>query len=280
MIADTILVLGVSGCIVLPVMKKISNKKIIVNIDGLEWKRNKWNRIAKRFLKYSEKLAVKSADYVIADNLGINKYIKDEYNKSSDTIAYGADHVERIELDRNSTDEYEFIRNAYAMTVCRIEPENNIHMILDAFSKIKSLPIVIVGNWNNSEYGKKLRAKYNSINYMFLLDPIYDQNRLNLVRSNCSIYIHGHSAGGTNPSLVEAMYLKLPIIVYDVIYNRMTTQNKALYFDSSKTLIELVAKLINNEKLLYEYSTEMGRIAEENYKWSKIAAQYANLFER
>ena len=109
-------------------------------------------------------------------------------------------------------------------------------MILEAFSKMPNETLVIVGNWNRSEFGCKMRESYSVYPNILLLDPIYDPNELNLLRSNCKLYIHGHSVGGTNPSLVEAMNLGLPIIAYDVIFNRATTENSCEYFSSANEL--------------------------------------------
>jgi len=236
--ADTVLILGVSGCIILPFVRLFSKKKIIVNIDGLEWKREKWSKYAKAFLKLSEKLAVIYADEVVTDNKVIQEYVMSEYNKQSNLIAYGGDHVREETLSESLKEKYYFLNNKYAFKVCRIEPENNVHIILDAFSEYEYLNLVIIGNWLNSEYGKKLKEKYTKSKNIFLLDPIYRQSILNQIRSNCSIYIHGHSAGGTNPSLVEAMYLGLPIFAYGIGYNKETTQNKALYFNDKYELVE------------------------------------------
>ena len=103
-----------------------------------------------------------------------------------------------------------------------------------------------------------------------------NQDILNEIRSNCEFYIHGHSAGGTNPSLVEAMCLNLPIIAYDVSYNRMTTANSATYFKNSSDLISLLKN--TNSETLAKNKAEMHRIAKENYNWKKIAENYAQLF--
>ena len=225
--ADTILILGVSGCIILPFVKLFSKKKIVANIDGLEWKRQKWNKYAKWFLKYSEKQAVNYADIVITDNQVIQDYVVAEYGKESTLITYGGDHVNRVELSKAVSDDYTFLNGKYAFTVCRIEPENNIHSIMEAMAMQNELPLVIIGNWDNSEYGRGLRKEYASKEHIHLLDPIYDQNILDQIRANCYVYLHGHSAGGTNPSLVEAMYLGLAIFAYDVSYNIETTEHQA-----------------------------------------------------
>jgi glycosyltransferase involved in cell wall biosynthesis len=274
--SDTLLILGVSGCIILPFVRIFSKKHIIVNIDGLEWKRDKWSKGAKWFLKLSEKLAVKYANVVVADNKVIQKYIKSEYGVQSELIAYGADHVTKEILSDELKVKYPFLGSRYAFKVCRIEPENNIHLILEAFSEYKLLNIVMIGNWKNSEYGRELKEKYSRFENIFLLDPIYEQNSLNQIRSNCYIYMHGHSAGGTNPSLVEAMYLGLPILAYGVQYNRETTEGKALYFDDKDGLVKLLENI--DEEQLQIVAHDMFAVAKENYVWEKIAKQYAELF--
>jgi len=274
--ADTLLILGVSGCSILPVVRFFSRKRIVVNIDGLEWKRQKWNRYAKWFLKFSEKMAVKYADVVIADNSVIQEHVKESYGKESELIAYGADHVERVPLSTEVLGQYPFLSEPYAFTVCRIEPENNLHLIIEAMAQQEELALVIVGNWENSEYGKELRQKYVDVGHIYLIDPIYDQNILNQLRSNCTVYLHGHSAGGTNPSLVEAMHLKLPIFAYDVAYNKETTEHQAAYFHTAEELLSLVEN--RTEETLEQNAEKMYEIAGRRYVWKTIAKAYATLF--
>lgn len=274
--SDVILILGVSGCVVLPFINLISKKKIIINIDGLEWKRAKWGRPAKWFLKFSEKIAVKHADEIITDNKIILDYVKSEYDASSHLIAYGGDHVTNESFDDQLIEKYPLVKSDYAFKVCRIEPENNIHIILEAFSNLPEKNIVCIGNWAISKYSKNLKTEYAEYKNIFLLDPIYDQILLNKFRSNSSFYIHGHSAGGTNPSLVEAMYLGLPIFAFGVDYNKETTGNKALYFDDNTELVSLLKN--TDEDQLAEIASDMKIIAKERYTWSHISRQYSNLF--
>ena len=274
--ADTLLILGVSGCIFLPLVKLFSRRKVIVNIDGMEWHRDKWGRFAKWFLKLSEAMAIRYADITIADNKAIQDYISAEYGKPSELIAYGADHVRQETITQAVLDQYPFLKGKYAFKVSRIEPENNVHLILEAFEKVQHINLVMVGNWSNSQYGKDLKMKYADYSHIHLLDPIYDQYVLNQLRSNCYLYIHGHSAGGTNPSLVEAMYLGLPIISFDVKYNIETTHNKAKYFNTGKELTDILRNIQSTE--LETIRKDMRHIAEENYTWDKIAKQYASLF--
>lgn len=270
---DVILILGVSGCVFLPLLKLLSRKKIVVNIDGLEHRRDKWGRVARWFLRFSEKLAVRWADVVVADNKGIQDYVTETYGKKSELIAYGGDHAVRsvsTELENEVLEKYALHKGEYAISVCRIEPENNCHVSLEAFSRTDK-PFVFIGNWNRSEYGKGLKEKYSKFGNIKILDPIYELDTLYVLRSNAGQYIHGHSAGGTNPSLVEAMFFGCPIIAYDVVYNRETTNNKAYYFKDADSIVTLLNEVEMD-------GTVMKEIAREQYTWSTIAKQYEALF--
>ena len=281
---DYFLVLGVSGAVLLPVVRLLSNKKIIVNIDGQEWRREKWGRITRKFLKMSEYIAVKFAHRVVTDNVALQDYVSKEYNKTSTLIEYGSDHVQAKRFEDVSFDGFEQVETyikanmaQYAMKVCRIEPENNVHVVLEAFSKQSDKQLLMVGNWDYSEYGKSIRKQYDVFPNITLLDPIYEQDIIDQLRVNCSVYIHGHSAGGTNPSLVEAMGLGLPIIAFKVVFNVETTEHKALYFSDAKDLVEVLES--TPQEKLNPIGQAMVEIAQRRYMWSIIANKYAELVE-
>lgn len=274
--ADSIIILGVSGCVFLPIVKFISGKKFIVNIDGLEWKREKWGSLAKKFLKLSENVAVRFADIVVADNKAIQSYISNEYGRESVLIAYGGDHAVRPEKDNSILSLYGLIELRYAFKVCRIEPENNVDLIIRSFLLSNKLDLVIVGNWNNSEYGVSLKKTYEHLPQLHLLDSIYDQTILNQLRAACHIYIHGHSAGGTNPSLVEAMSLGLPIVAFGCDFNRETTCGQALFFNSSEELVSILNDM--DDEALVSIASKMKSLADQFYTWDKISSGYAELF--
>ena len=273
--ADILLVLGVAGAWILPFIKLFTNKKIIISIDGIEWKREKWNFIAKSYLFWAERIAVKYSHIDISDNESIQDYTALRYGSLSRIIEYGADHTLQVKPSASDKKEFPFLKRPYAFKVCRIEPENNVHEVLEAFAQLEKHPIVMVGNWNNSEYGVSVRKKYQSFSNIVLLDPIYDQEKLDVIRGNAFLYIHGHSAGGTNPALVEAMYLGLPIITCNVSYNRTTTENKALYFKDHKDLKNLICNTSISE--LKAIGESMRLIAKRRYTWSFIAEKYKAL---
>jgi glycosyltransferase involved in cell wall biosynthesis len=270
--ADVLLILGVAGAWLLPFVKWFTNKKIIISIDGIEWKRDKWNLLAKWYLFWAEGLAVKYSHIDISDNEAIQDYTAARYGYLSRIIEYGADHTLKVPVNPEAIAQYPFLQELYAFKVCRIEPENNVHIILDAFMNTRKLPLVIVGNWAKSEYGRALKAQYSNCPNIHLLDPIYDQKELDILRGNAALYVHGHSAGGTNPSLVEAMYLGLPIIAYGVSYNRVTTENKAIYFNNQAELMAEINEIYSFK--LQKIGLQMAEIGKRRYKWSQIAFKY------
>lgn len=275
---QVLIILGVAGAWILPFVKIFTNRKIIISIDGIEWKRDKWSFLAKLYLWWAEKIAVKFSHIDISDNESIQDYTALRYKTLSRVIEYGADHtLAYLEPSIEDLEKYPFLNNEYAVKVCRIEPENNIHIILETFADIPDKKLVIVGNWQNSEYGKELKTKFGNKENLILLDPIYNQKVIDLIRGNANIYIHGHSAGGTNPSLVEAMYLELPIFAFDVSYNRVSTENSAFYFKDTETLKNLIKQ--TNQSALKNCSLTMKKIAERRYSWKKIAHKYSILIK-
>lgn len=273
--ADVLLVLGVSGGFMLPFVRRLTTKKLIVSIDGIEWKRDKWIRPAKWYLWWAEKTAVKYSHADIADNESIQDYTAYRYGTLSNIIEYGADHTMKISPGQDHLEMYPFLKNDYAFKVCRIEPENNIHVVLEAFTQIKKMPLVMVGNWKNSEYGREMFAKYHKHSNIILLDPIYDQGKLDMIRGNATLYVHGHSAGGTNPSLVEAMYLGLPVIAFNVSYNKTTTEQKAWYFRESGEIVHIVETTTPAER--ESNAARMKEIANRRYTWKVVSEKYSYL---
>jgi len=135
----------------------------------------------------------------------------------------------------------------------------------------------MVGNWKGSDYGRSLQVQYQDLGHLHLLDPIYDIGKLKTLRSHASIYVHGHSAGGTNPSLVEAMHFGRPVIAFDCSFNRATTEDRAIYFDSMYALQELLRTPNMAEKEIV--GAAMKEIAMRRYTWAIVAEQYFKLLQ-
>lgn len=275
--ADTLVVLGTPGAIIFPLLK-LFDKKVVVNFGGLEWKREKWPILIQRYLKFTERLAVKFSDVVVADNQAFIDYILIEYKVKAILIEYGGDHVLTSFDNEKLINKYPFVKENYFISVSRAQIDNNIHLLLEAYEKsnTKSL-LVIISNWDFSDYGRQLKTKYSNHDNIILLDAIYDQKEIDFLRNNAKLYIHTHSFCGTAPSLVEAMNLGLPVICFNVDTNRYTTEDKAVgYFKNSGELSRLLSTLTDAE--LKTNADSMLEIAKHKYSWSIITKKYAQLF--
>jgi len=259
-----ILVLGVSGGIFFPFVKLFSKSKLLVNIDGLEWRRAKWSFGTRVFLKFSERIAVKFADEVIVDNAVLATYVKENYQKSAHTIAYGGDHLlESLIGDQEDNLDIDFL------AIARIEPENNIHVILEAFKENQEKSLTFIGNWKNNEYSRNLYKKFQNESNIHLIEPIYDNLKLAKYRKSANAYVHGHSAGGTNPSLVEAIFYEIPILAYDCIFNRSTLDDTGYYWANASQLSELI------KKVHFADSSKL----KECYTWERISQSYLEIID-
>ncbi len=270
---DVLLILGVAGVFILPLIRLFSKIKIIVHIDGMEWKREKWKFYAKYYLKKSENMALRRADVIVADNKAILKNMGKEFWPKTKLIAYGGDHVRPIQLNRTLLSKLEIPFEKYAIAVCRIVPENNIRTIIKAFDEVGE-NLLFVGNWYDSDYGISIWQEFYQSKNIKLVNPIYNQEELDALRSNCEVYVHGHSAGGTNPSLVEAICLGLKIICFDVSFNRETLHGEGYFFKTKDELIEL----LQTKEYLDTNHQKLKGLAEDYYHWNKVAAAYDELF--
>jgi glycosyltransferase involved in cell wall biosynthesis len=272
---DTILVLGTPGCIILPLLNIFKSTKTIINFGGLEWKRDKWIRPIRWYLKLTEKIAVKNASIIVADNQYFCDYIKDEYNKESHLIEYGGDHTSNLRPTVELKKSYKFLNKRYYVSVSRAQPDNNLHLLLEAFSKTPDNNLVLVSNWDKFDYGIKLKKKYVNFSNIYIVEAIYNLSILDTIRSNAKAYIHSHTYCGTAPSLVEAMNLGLPIISFKVDANIKTTENKAKFFTTSNNLIKVVNSISDSE--IIDLGNKMKEIAKRRYSWEIISNKYSKL---
>ncbi len=239
-----IVVLGVSGGLWFPVFKlfcSLGGKRLAVNIDGVEWRRSKFSPIKRRLLRLFDYLAQRCADVVIYDNPALRPYVLPQALSRAVQIGYSGDHVLRLpSISRQS---------GSALTVCRIEPENNLDVLIEGALRSNLQHYTIVGNWGHSVYGQALRERYASESRLSLLDPIYDSLRLAELRESCEFYLHGHSVGGTNPSLVEMLFYDCKLLCFDVPFNRETAGTSADYFISAEALALLLAKTQSDHRI-------------------------------
>jgi glycosyltransferase involved in cell wall biosynthesis len=248
---------------------------VITNMDGLEWKRSKYSKKVQRFLKYAERLGVKSSDFLVADSIGIQSYLKDTYAVDSKYIAYGAELFSSP--NPKSLLEYDLKPYEYNMLIARLEPENNIETILDGvvLSNNKT-PFLVVGKHDVNTFGKYLKNKYKDFENIRFIGGIYNINILNNLRYYSNLYFHGHSVGGTNPSLLEAMSSKAFIIANDNHFNKSILKNNAFYFKTVNEVQEYLDNLSKTEHL--DMVENCFNDIEKHFSWDIINKAYLNFF--
>ncbi len=272
---DIILELGLITASLSLIFCDHKDKLVVTNVDGIEWKRTKWSKIIVRIIKALEKYGIKHSDYLIADNDGIKEYLLKKYNRSSKMISYGANKVKPPKPDFLKL--HGLFQEKYLLTIARLEPENNLEMMINAYIKsgIK-IPYIIVGNHLTS-YGGFLKTKYKSRNVVFM-GGIFNKDILDNLRYYSKYYLHGHSVGGTNPALLEAMAAKAFILSHKNNFNESVVENNAFYF----TNIDELVSLLQNKSLLdhkKEFITNNLTKIDTIYKWELIVNSYELYFQ-
>lgn len=247
----------------------------MVNMDGLEWKRAKYGRFTRRFLKWAESLAAQNADLLVADSTGIQEHLLKSHGMQSQFIPYGANLF--TEPDPEHIKPYNLIPFSYSLLVARMEPENNIEMIIRGYLRSnRESPLVIVGNASN-KFGRKVQTMYSDPRLLFI-SAIYEPTAINNLRWFSDTYFHGHSVGGTNPSLLEAMACNCNIVAHDNIFNRGVLENNADYFTNDQDVAAILAGNGNKEILSRRKKANLEKIA-STYNWQKIIAAYEQLMK-
>lgn len=251
-----------------------SQSIITTNMDGLEWKRSKYSPIIQKFLKFAEYLAVRYSDYLIADSIGIQEYLRKKYKVESLYIPYGATSFVNPSFD--NVEQLGLVKYQYNMLIARLEPENNVETILDGVVESnKETPFIVIGK-TDTNFGAYLKNKYRTFSKIRFLNAIYDIELLNNMRFYSNLYFHGHSVGGTNPSLLEAMSSNALICAHDNIFNYSILKNNAFYFKNSKD----VANTLNFQKRDYSNWIDTNyKTISETYDWDIIVDAYFEHFE-
>lgn len=261
-------------------VKRIKYPLFTTNMDGLEYKRTKFNRWVQKFVFWEERMAVKHSHFLIADNMGIHDYYKEKYGKESKFLAYGADIHE--DYDEDILKEFGLEADGYFIVVARLEPENNLFMAIEGYlasGQYGKRPLVIVGK-TNTPYGKHLVERYGDDRNIRFVGGIYDFRKLNSIRHYSYAYFHGHSVGGTNPSLLEAMASGCFILAHDNIFNRAVLGENALYYGSTDAAMEMLDE-IGQAVSAYkkEYTGRNLEVIRRDYSWEKLVDEHEEYFK-
>lgn len=279
------------GPLLIPHAKKLHqmNVRIFANPDGLEWKRDKWSRWEKKFLKYCEKCLVQNADLVVCDSVNIEKYVCRTYPQAKGKtayIAYGAD-VKKSICPEKTFDEWLHAqgleREQYYLIVGRFVPENNYEAMITGFMKSSSKkPLVIITNMEKNKFYNDLKAKtgFEQDDRIKFAGTVYDAELLKKIRECAYAYIHGHEVGGTNPSLLEALASTKLNLVLDVEFNREAAGDGALYWGKDccylRNLINDIENCADGE--IDKISKKAKEIIRERFVWDYICENYEQIF--
>ena len=261
-------------------VKNIKYPIFTTNMDGLEYKRTKFNKWVRKFVFWEERTTVKHSHYLIADNMGIHDYYKEKYGKESKFLAYGADIHD--DYDVNLLQEFGLEAGNYYLLVARLEPENNIEMAIQGYLASNEngvKPLIIVGK-TNTPHGKYLVQKYGGEKNVRFVGGIYDFKKLNSVRYFSFAYFHGHSVGGTNPSLLEAMASNCYILAHNNIFNKAVLKENAHYYTSAeevKWMLNSITDLATSYKEKF-IANNLNEIRNE-YSWEKLIDEHEKYFK-
>ncbi len=245
--------------------------KIMTNMDGLEWKRSKYGSLVKKFLLLAERWAAKQSHLLIADNPEIEKYLHKKYINQVVYIPYGADIPPST--DPNLQDKHGVEAGKFNLVLARMEPENHIEEILEGVRTSQSTEITLVIGSTKNAFGQKLERKFRDEKRIRFLQGIYDKNELNALRQKARLYFHGHSVGGTNPSLLEAMACSSFIVAHQNAFNKSVLGQHAWYFKTSEDVAALINKKENVAKRATAIKSNLSRVR-DTFNWRTIVDAY------
>ncbi|RYY82450.1 MAG: DUF1972 domain-containing protein [Chitinophagaceae bacterium] len=242
------------------------------NMDGLEWKRSKYSAPVRRFLRSAEAWAVRYSHSHIADSPVIKSYLDDQYGINARFIPYGANVQHHRSADALLP--YQLAPYSYFMLMARMEPENHVLEILDGYMQSSSeKPMIVVGNTAN-RYGQKLLQRFHSAPGIHFLGGIFNQEVVHQLRGQASLYFHGHSVGGTNPSLLEAMASGALIAAHRNPFNEAVLAKDAYYFSHPSEVAHLILQLQGTDE---ERRTSVQQKIAAQFNWERVIDQYEQI---
>jgi glycosyltransferase involved in cell wall biosynthesis len=250
---------------------------VALHVDGLEWKRDKWGTWGRRYYRMAEQLAVREADALIADAQGIADYYDDEFGVPTELISYGTRILRNTPSD--AIESLGLVPGQFHLVVARFEPENHVDVIVEGYTRSNAtLPLVVVGSAPYAAaYTEGIRAVADADPRIRMLGSVWDQRLLDQLYAHALTYVHGHSVGGTNPSLLRAMGAGTAVLGWDVVFNREVAGTAGLYFRSAE---QLARQFDEVERYRYRFS-DIGELMQERaqagYDWDQVTESYERL---
>lgn len=285
---DIVYCLGTGAGFALP-LGRLTRSKLVVNIDGLEWKRAKFTRGQRGLIRLLFKSCFSFSNIILVDNSRLTEFVPEARRKDAVFIPYGVSipdcsKVSKLLAESTSSPTPMPAQQGYWLVVARLEPDNSIHTIVRGYSECKSkMPLVVVGSFSSQQYEREVRSHLQDLpkeKQVVFLGSIFDQNRLTMTRCRAFAYLHGHSVGGTNPSLLEAMSVGSPIIAHDNIFNREVCGDSAVFFDDPSGLARQMDSLEADRSMAARLGSGALGIAKARYSWDEVVRSYDQLFSR
>jgi glycosyltransferase involved in cell wall biosynthesis len=277
---DAVLVLNIANGFWLPLLRG-AGVPTVVNTDGLEWQRGKWNRVAKAAFLRGARLAAAHATELVADSTTMRDIWRAKFGRDSTFIPYGAPVLSKV--GDGGLQRLGLAKRSYLLSVARLVPENNVDLTLDALDLMDGdRPVaVIVGSGEGDPPVERRLRDLQSRGRILWLGHVDDQGLLEQLWGNCSVYVHGHSVGGTNPSLLQALGAGAPTLALDTPFNAEVLRNRnQLYDPSPEALAAKIAELLRSEELRAELAVAGRHEVEERYAWEDVCREYLTVLER
>ncbi|QGG40031.1 DUF1972 domain-containing protein [Aeromicrobium yanjiei] len=267
---DVVLVMNVANGYWLPLLK-MRRIPVVVNVDGIEWHRAKWGRVAKAMFLWGARLTAKFADHLVFDARAIGEFWRKEFGRTGTFIPYGGETVGELPVEAGLS------KHKYALMVARFVPENTISEFVLAAEKIsRTHDVVLVGS---APEGHPIREEVASLaernSRVYWMGHISDDRRLLALWQHAGAYFHGHSVGGTNPALVQAMTVGSPVVARDTVYNREVLADAGMFCEPTpEAIARSVISMIEDSG---DYRERSIARAAEQYSWSGVCVAYESL---
>jgi len=268
---NTMLLLGVQGIPLVAFLRLFRKFRIVANVGGFEWERPKFGLFLKRYLKWCFNLSMHHADVVILDNPHYQNFLPDQIKADVRVLPYGGEIDITLEVNEGLLEKYLFLNKPYFLSINRPLKDNQLEELCKSFIGSKHT-LVLISNFSSTPYGISVMKKYRNINNLILINGLYIKPELDLVRRNCTAYIHTHLLCGTAPSLVEMIIAQRPILSVDNPQNRITLDNQGFFYHTFSEVHEL----INSTRDLSRYIPKKDLCS--RYQWSTIVTEYESTF--
>jgi glycosyltransferase involved in cell wall biosynthesis len=277
--ADVAFVFNAANAPFVPLLR-LRGIPTVVHVDGLEWKRGKWGAAGRRYYRWAEDVSVREADALIADAQGIVDYYRDEFRIPTELISYGTRILRDTPTDLLA--ELGLQAGGYHLVVARFEPENHVDVIIEGYrSSGASLPLVVVGSAPYAaEHTIRIADLAASDSRIRMLGGIWDQGQLDQLYAHAYTYLHGHSVGGTNPSLLRAMGAGSKVVAWDVIFNREVLGSDGAFFTGADALGALIDDAELSPERVADAGAALQQRAEQLYDWDRVTLSYESLARR